>query len=236
MTKKRKPRTKREQMIRKEELAKNPSTRVPICLCLDTSGSMDGAPIKELTKGINLFYEAIQEDTKARYAADICLMTFDNEVKVIEEFASISSQKRTYELEANGITCMGEAVNQALDLLEERKSEYNSEGIPYFQPWLVLMTDGAPNGDHKELARAIERTTHLIDKEKLVMFPIGIGEGADMETLKQLSPRRLPLKLQGLKFKEFFTWLGKSVEQTSRSKPTDKIPLDVELLSSWASL
>ena len=32
-------------LLRKEDLVNNPTTRVPVCLCLDTSGSMDGDPI-----------------------------------------------------------------------------------------------------------------------------------------------------------------------------------------------
>ena len=32
-------------ILRQEDLLTNPTTRLPICLCLDVSGSMDGAPI-----------------------------------------------------------------------------------------------------------------------------------------------------------------------------------------------
>ena len=56
-------------LVRLEDLINNPTARVPVCLCLDTSGSMDGQPINELNEGVRLFYEAIREDETALYSA-----------------------------------------------------------------------------------------------------------------------------------------------------------------------
>ena len=50
-------------------------------------------------------------------------------------------------LTANGNTPMGEGVRLALDLLDKRKQEYKDKGVDYYQPWLVLMSDGQPNGN-----------------------------------------------------------------------------------------
>jgi len=45
-----------------EDLVENPTPRVPVALCIDTSGSMMGNPIRELVAGVNQFYDAIDED------------------------------------------------------------------------------------------------------------------------------------------------------------------------------
>ena len=131
---------------------------------------------------------------------------------------------------------MGEAMNMALDMLEQRKSEYKSSGVDYYQPWIVLMTDGRPNGDNSELSRAIQRTCDMVNERKLTVFPIGIGEEADMDVLARFSPKRPPLKLQGLNFKEFFAWLSKSVSKVTQSSPGDKIKLDTDGINGWAEL
>ena len=47
-------------IISDEELADNPTARVPICILLDVSRSMDGEPIKELNKGVKMFINEIQ--------------------------------------------------------------------------------------------------------------------------------------------------------------------------------
>ncbi len=249
-------------LLRIEDLINNPTPRVPICLCLDTSGSMgavegdcietgetvyeDGrtwnivtggtSRINELQKGVELFYEAIREDEIAIYSAEICIVTFNSNATCVLDFANIERQQTIPQFTASGDTAMGEGVNLALDLLEKRKQEYKDKGVDYYQPWLVLMTDGVPNGDTIELNRAIRRTTEMVNQKKLTVFPIGIGNESDMSTLNSFSPKRPALKLQGLKFQEFFAWLSKSVSKTSQSIPGESIKLDVEGIKGWAEL
>ena len=208
-------------LLRIEDLVNNPTARVPVCLCLDVSGSMDGEPIRELNDGVRMFYDAIREDETALYAAEVYIITFGrNGAKCITDFASIELQPDAPVLNAGGMTPMGEAVNLGLDLLEKRKNEYKSKGVDYYQPWLVLMTDGVPNGNPGELSRAISRTVEMANNRKLSIFPIGIGEDADMDVLARFSPKRGPLKLQGLKFHQFF----------------ECVPLDVDGIKGWAEL
>lgn len=224
-------------LLRIEDLVNNPTSRVPVCLCLDVSGSMAGAPINELNSGVRSFYDTIKNDENALYSAEVSIVTFGgNQALCIADFASLVLQPDPPHLSASGKTPMGEAVNQALDLLEQRKKEYKDKGVDYYQPWLVLMTDGGPNGDPAMLQCAIERTRDMVNSKKLTVFPIGIGDDADMNTLAMFSPQRSPLRLQGLKFKEFFEWLSKSVSQTSQSMPGESIKLDVEGVKGWGEL
>ena len=39
-------------LLRMEDLVNNPTPRVPVCLCLDVSGSMSGSAIDELNQGV----------------------------------------------------------------------------------------------------------------------------------------------------------------------------------------
>ena len=225
-----------ENLLNIEDLENNPSTRVPVCLVLDTSGSMEGNPIEELNEGVRLFYEAIRSDEIALYAAEISIVTFGGSAVRHADFSTLEHQPNAPVFCANGGTPMGEAMNMALNMLEQRKNEYKSSGVDYYQPWIVLMTDGRPNGSSSELASSIERTCAMINDRKLTIFPIGIGEEADMNVLARYSPKRKPLKLQGLNFKEFFAWLSKSVSKVSQSTPGDKISLDVDGIKDWAEL
>ncbi len=225
------------EILRREDLVNNPTARVPVCLCLDISGSMQGKPIDELNEGVRLFYDTIKDDEVAAYSAEISIVTFGGtKAEYMADFASLQLQPNPPVLFASGLTPMGEAVNMGLDLLERRKEEYKDAGVDYFQPWLVLMTDGIPNGKPEELTRAINRTVELVNSKKLTVFPIGIGKEADMNILSQFSPKRSPLRLQGLKFKEFFQWLSKSVSKTSQSIPGESIKLDLEDIKGWGTL
>lgn len=219
-----------------EDLVENPTPRVPVTLCLDTSGSMLGDKIRELVDGVNLFYDAIDEDDDAHDAAEVSIVEFNTGANLIQEFASVERLARIDAIEPTGATYLGEGVNLALDTLEKRKSVYSDAGVLYYQPWLVLMTDGQPNGDPAVLDRAVQRVTDLVAARKLTVFPIGIGADADIEVLKRFSPNRPPLRLRGLSFKEFFEWLSKSVSRVSRSTPGDTVKLDLEGLAGWAEL
>ncbi|HIH71846.1 MAG TPA: VWA domain-containing protein [Thermococcaceae archaeon] len=222
-----------EDEISVEDLVENPTPRVPIALVLDTSGSMSGEPIRELNEGVNLFIDEIRNDEYTRYSAEICIITFGNTVRVIQDFTTVDNISYPI-FEAGGSTPMGAAVLEALERLERRKSMYKELGIDYYQPWMVLMTDGKPTDD---ITEAVKKTQQLLSQRKLVVFPIAIGSKADLDTLNLFTtPDRMPLRLKGLRFKEFFMWLSKSVAQVSRSTPGQKVNLDIEGLKGWAEL
>ena len=222
--------------INQQSLVDNPAPRVPVVVCIDTSGSMSGDPIRELVAGVNEFYRAIDEDDDAHDAAEVCVVEFNSGASVIQPFSDVDQLKPITSISTNGLTYMGEGVNLALDQLDARKKQYNDYGVRYYQPWLVLMTDGGPNGNVQELNRAIERVTGMVGSKKLTVFPIGIGPSADMNMLANFSPNRPPLRLKGLNFRQFFEWLSKSVAMVSRSNPGDSIKLDLSGLSSWGDL
>lgn len=219
-----------------EDLIENPTPRVPVTLCLDTSGSMLGDKISELVAGVNAFYEALDEDEDAHDSAEVSVVEFNSGARLIQDFASVERVQRIDSIDPTGATSLGEGVNLALDTLEKRKSVYSGAGVLYYQPWLVLMTDGQPNGSRDELERAIARVTDLVQARKLTVFPIGIGPDADMSVLSRFSPNRPPLRLRGLSFREFFEWLSKSVSRVSRSTPGDTVKLDLDGLAGWAEL
>ena len=169
------------------ELANNPNTRIPICIALDVSGSMDGKKIDELNRGVNIFLKTIFEDEITRYSADIAILTFGGTVEKVLDFGAVEDIKLPKFL-ARGGTPMGEAVLEALDMLEDRKKQYQKNAVTYWQPWLVLMTDGAAtDGEHaipNKVAMAAEKTCDLVKNKKLTLFSIIIEPGTPDELEK----------------------------------------------------
>ena len=247
--------------VDKNALANNPATRVPICICLDLSGSMntvesgtfketgrqvhiDGklynmveggtTRLDELQKGLEHLFRSIKEDDMAVDAAEIAIVGFDEEAKVLLDFDHVENQSVPH-LNADGDnTAIGEGVKLALKMLEERKELYKETGVQYFQPWLVLMTDGENNVNPQALATATQTASKLVNEKKLTIFPIGIGAEADMATLAKFSPKRPPLRLKGVKFSEFFEWLSQSISRTSVSKPGEEVTLPP--VNGWGTL
>ena len=221
-----------DMIIRTADLLENPTPRVPVCLVLDTSGSMSGAPIRELETGVESFLATIRNDEMARHSAEISIVTFNDIAVQAMDFASIDRQQAPI-LVAGGSTAMGSAVDMALNLLKKRKDEFQASGVDYYQPWLVLMTDGQPTDS---IESAVGRCQQMVNERKLSIFAIGIGNEADMNILARFSPKRQPLKLQGLCFSSFFEWLSRSIARVSASIPGEAVPLDVKGLKGWAEI
>ena len=216
------------------ELANNPNTRIPICIALDVSGSMDGKKIDELNRGVNIFLKTIFEDEITRYSADIAILAFGGTVEKVLDFGAVEDIKLPKFL-ARGGTPMGEAVLEALDMLEDRKKQYQKNAVTYWQPWLVLMTDGAAtDGEHaipNKVAMAAEKTCDLVKNKKLTLFSIIIEPGTSDE-LEKFCGKLAPL--DGVKFEEFFVWLSQSVSVVSESSPGTRLKLPDP--TSWTTI
>ena len=125
------------------EFIENQENRCPVIFVLDTSGSMQGEPIAALNEGIKTFKQDVLRDTQAMLSVEVSIITFGDGVKQIQDFVTIDHFEPP-QLKADALTPMGEAINLALNVLEQRKTIYKTNGIPYYRPWVFLITDGAP--------------------------------------------------------------------------------------------
>jgi len=210
-----------------DNFAENPEPRCPCLLLLDTSGSMSGAPITQLNAALGTFKDDLAADPLAMKRVEVAIITF-GPVKVENTFHTAQGFFPPV-LQSSGDTPMGSAIKQGLDMIKQRKNELKTNGISYYRPWVFLFTDGAPTDEWKDAAQLVREGEA---GKSFAFFAIGV-EGANMDTLKQISVRE-PLKLQGLKFREFFLWLSASMKSVSRSATDDEISLETP--KGWAVL
>ncbi|ABA24846.1 von Willebrand factor, type A (plasmid) [Trichormus variabilis ATCC 29413] len=202
------------------EFVENPENRCPVILLLDTSGSMSGQPIQELNRGLATFKEDVIKDSQASLSVEVAIITF-GPVRLVQDFVNID-QFTPPQLEAEGVTPMGEAIEYALDLLETRKSAYKENGILYYRPWIFLITDGAPT-DYYHLAA--QRVKEAEANRRLCFFTVGV-QGADFNKLRQIAPaERPPVILNGLDFRSLFVWLSTSMKRVSSGKIGEAVAL-----------
>lgn len=221
----------------------NPEPRCPVVLLLDVSASMQGAKIRALNEAVDRCNYHLRQDQLACQRIEIAIVGVGGEARVLDcrgrggtaqptgdAFAPVRDFIPPTPLQAYGLTPLGAGMRLALKLIRNRKDELRTEGVHLFRPWIVLISDGAPNDDGWELAAdaavAEER------RKGVVVYPIGVKEEADMTVLSRFSVRR-PLKLRGLDFRALFQWLSTSLGSVARSQPGDEIQLQ-DPREAWA--
>lgn len=213
-----------------DEFAANAEPRCPVVLLLDTSYSMNGAPIQALNEGLRGFRDELLGDPLAAKRVEVAVVAF-GPVRVASDFRGAEEFVAPV-LDVTGDTPMGAAIERAIELIDDRKRAYKANGIRYYRPWIFLITDGGPTDDWTRAAKLVRDGTA---NKSLSFFAVGV-EGVDLDTLGRISVRP-PLTLRGLQFRQLFEWLSGSLHAVSSSRTDEEnIPLkDPTVGQSWAS-
>lgn len=182
----------------------NTSRRLPIVFCLDVSPSMGfksrghSSSIKLLNQAVNDFIDDLKNDKQLAASVEICFITFSTGVEHNSGFKNVSEIKKSLKFRAvsRGGSRLSIAVNESVEVLEKRKKELSDNGIPFYAPFLVIITDGNP--DHADDAREMSKTINLVKSHcstthidaitnLIIPFVVGVGDIIDSETLKLLS-------------------------------------------------
>lgn len=208
------------------EFVDNPEPRCPCVLLLDVSGSMQGSRIQALNDGVRTFREEVAADSLTALRAEVAVVAFNHQVNVIQDFVTAGEFQPT-PLSATGGTCIAAALNTGLDMIDERKRAYRANGIAYYRPIVMLLTDGEPEHDTPE---AIEEATRRIrdaeDGRHAAVFSFGIDDDANIAKLSSMmAPGRPAKPLHQAQLDGIFRWLSNSMAAISSSQVGDRLSL-----------
>lgn len=212
----------------------NASRRLPIVFCLDVSPSMgwkthgNSSSIDLLNAAVSNFLEELKADPKASACAEVAFVTFSSNIKMDTSFESVNALK-TPKLRAvwRGGTNLSEAVLRSVEKIENRRKELEDKGTPYFAPFLVIITDGDPDGadDFARQTQAVAAVkkhceSHVGATEIIVPFVIGVGDHISGSTLNEyaagFAPGYFPIRGTAEKtkinFKKAFKLIGNSMK------------------------
>ena len=227
-----------------EEIKVSHSRVTPVCIVVDTSFSMKRfrdpvtgkTRMERLNEGIQQFIREIKDNEILSDSVEIAIVTFNKVADTALPFSKIEQigDIRIEAGETAGDTPKG--VGLALDLLEKEKLRLESVGAKYYQPWIVIMSDGRATASYDKetktkdtdglklrLAIAQERTRTLESQDKLTVIPVLISESNDGEYHNGIKEMRGFSSANRCKeiggdtsknsFKEFFRILSRSVSK-----------------------
>jgi uncharacterized protein YegL len=202
------------------EQPRNKDQKCPVVLVLDTSGSMDGQPIEELNKALISLRDEILGDPVLSQRLEVGIVCFDDDARVEKPIDLLSPDSSMPTLEPGGLTNIVSGMNLAMQIVEDRKAFYKSNQEPYYRPYIVLFTDGAPTNTEEEIEELDKLIQQSSDNKKFVFLPFGVA-GADMQLLAKLaaqsSDQRLANKAVAYqmtsveKFGDIFSFVSASI-------------------------
>jgi uncharacterized protein YegL len=223
----------------------NSSKRVPVGIIIDDSYSMNGEPIKQLNKGVKSLYKTIKDDETACQSAEILLYSINK--GIMNSFNTIENLENPPEFIANSTTPLAEAIIDVVKILGDKKEEYKINGIDYYQPIIIIMTDGKPTDDNNTIIKAKEIINYLNINKKLSVKCIAIGSDVDELFLKSLLSENeniIKFTEKNNELESCFEFISKTVIEISNNKQEKKSlnnkktenieKLNIEELEKWA--
>jgi len=212
------------------EFVENPEPRCPCVVIVDRKRHDANAP--EVTRALEIFYDVVTKDPVARLRAEIAVITSTTlgalpgrRVQVASDFVT-ADEFQMPEIRSCCICSLSAGLNEALDMVEERKRIYQANGIAYFRPVIMLITYAGDDLDGRQDRREISRRIREAEEDRhAAVFGFGV-RGANMRSLTEImSPRRPPKMLSEADIGGIFTWLANSVSSISQSQPGERIRL-----------
>ena len=202
--------------LKTEQMISNVSPRLPLVICIDASTSMlINQRMKKINNGIKQMLQEIKEDPYSADTVELSIISFGGK-EIIEEIPFGFAGQQTFQgIKTRGDTPLGSAIMKALNMLDDKFSEYDNVGIEKHKPWLIIISDGRATDDC-EMARA--KLIRLQKNNKLRVFAIAMGEEGNY--LDEFTIDGRVLKLEDFKVDRFFSWISRSMSKQGQSYTT----------------
>ena len=177
--------------------------RTPVCICIDVSASMreivdgvvfdtgriemhDGEVWKVVEGGVSRMQKTVEFlkefkrvllDNGSEESVDLCIVTFSDDARVAMHFTPLGKAVIPDSFEASGGTNLGLALKIGLKAIDDRIDIYRSEGVEYFPPLMIVMSDGTMNGDYMmfdEMCGIIHRNES--QRGRLRVIPVALDD------------------------------------------------------------
>lgn len=162
-------------------------TVLPVYFVADCSGSMSGAPIAEVNKGMSSLLDALQSESMAASKVRFCIIGFDDSALCHMEPTDLRHIESMPTLSAGGTTSYAAAFGALYQRLPLDVQDLKSQNYLVNRPAVFFLSDGAPNGgDGWEGIHGNLVAPDFRQRPNILSF--GIGQ-ADAATIKRVASK-----------------------------------------------
>lgn len=190
--------------------------RLPVYLLLDTSGSMAGAPIESLRRGIELFKQEVEEDVSAQETAHVGVISFGGEAEFVTRGLIPFDDFEPPALSAGGQTPLGQALWLLIESLDKDvKAAVKGKEKGDWKPLVFVLTDGMPTDEWQEPREEILKRQR---KKVINVITVGCGPYINQQNLKDIAiGPTFNMGSDDASFTKFFQWVSQTVKAVSKS-------------------
>jgi len=190
--------------------------RLPVYLLLDTSGSMAGAPIEAVRRGLELFKQEGGQDPFVKETVHIGVISFGGEAEFITKGLVPFDKFELPLLSANGQTPLGQAFWLLIESLDKDvKTPVKGKEKGDWKPLVFILTDGMPTDEWQEPHNEILKRQA---KKVVNIITVGCGPCINQQNLKDIATGpTLNMDNDDASFKKFFQWVTQTVRTVSKS-------------------
>ena len=203
---------------------------LPVYLLLDTSGSMTGAPIEAVRRGVEMFQQEVSSDQFARDVVKVGVITFNSDARLVTNGLVLIKDFQPPTLHASGSTCLGKAFQVLLDSMDKHVVKGVKGGHKGdWKPVVFVLTDGRPTDEWRGPRDAVINRPKGAIKPSVIVA-VGCGPDVDDATLKEISTGTA-FRIEGdeASFVALFQYLTQSV--TSSVQPGGNVEDPFENIS-----
>lgn len=167
-----------------DDVVEVPRRTMVLFFVVDTSGSMTGDKIGTVNNAIREVIPELKDisENNADAQIKIATLSFSTGAHWMESAPIAAENFQWNDLDANGVTSLGEACMQLNEKLS--KKEFMSDATGSFAPAIFLLSDGEPTDNYQHGLEKLKQNNWF---KKAIKVAIAIGNDANQKVLAEFT-------------------------------------------------
>ncbi len=193
----------------------------PCVLVMDRSRSM-AEQLRAVYQAFVDCTDVVRSNSIAAQCCEFAAIIFNESPYLIQDWCGVEDLK-DLDITADGYTNIGDALNMALDMIQERRRFYSDIGVGCKIPYCILVTDAKNNRGN--LTEVSQRIRTMTDNKKLKLWTLCVDD-YNKEIVDQITGGERVFELSSGDeeekkggYTEFFHFCSEMLVQSSTNKP-----------------